>query len=128
MREENVSEYLWQDKKRNAIGLPWCFVRYKLTPSKLIIDSGLFTREEDEIWLYRITDISLRSGFFERLFGLGTIHCCSIDKTKPEFDLRRIKNARKIKEMLSEMIEKERRERHISTLETISVDNNSHTP
>lgn len=127
MRDENINEYLWQDKKRNALGLPWCFVRYKLTPTKLIIDSGFFTREEDEVWLYRITDISLRSGFLERLLGLGTIHCCSVDKTKPEFDLRRIKNARKIKEMLSEMIEKERRERHVSTLETISTDNDYHT-
>lgn len=121
MHDETTTEYIWQDKKRNAIGLPWCFVRYKLTESKLIIDSGLFTRVEDDIWLYRITDITLKSGFFERMLGLGTIHCCSVDRTKPEFDLRRIKNARRVKDMLSEMVEKERRTR-VSTLETISSD------
>jgi hypothetical protein len=55
--------YIWQDKKRNVFGLPWCFVRYKLSEAKLIIDSGLFTRVEDEVWLYRITDITLRSSF-----------------------------------------------------------------
>lgn len=114
--------YIWQDKKRNVFGLPWCFVRYKLSEAKLIIDSGLFTRVEDEVWLYRITDITLRSSFFERLLGLGTIHCCSSDKTNPEFDLTRIKNARKVKEMLSEFVEKERRDRRVSAFETLTAD------
>ncbi len=120
MQDETVSNYVWEDKKRNALGLPWCFVRYKLTESKLIIDSGLFTRTEDDIWLYRITDITLKSGLFERMLGLGTIHCCSADHTKPEFDLRRIKNARHVKEMLSEMVDKERQKR-VNTHESVTV-------
>ena len=120
MKDETVSNYVWEDKKRNAIGLPWCFVRYKLTDTKLIIDSGLFTRTEDDIWLYRITDITLKSGLFERMLGLGTIHCCSADHTKPEFELRRIKNARHVKEMLSEMVEKQRSER-VSKMESVTV-------
>ena len=120
MKDETVSNYVWEDKKRNAIGLPWCFVRYKLTDTKLIIDSGLFTRTEDDIWLYRITDITLKSGLLERMLGLGTIHCCSADHTKPEFELRRIKNARHVKEKLSEMVEKQRSER-VSTMESVTV-------
>ena len=121
MQDETVSNYVWEDKKRNALGLPWCFVRYKLTDSKLIIDSGLFTRTEDDIWLYRITDITLKSGLFERMLGLGTIHCCSADHTKPEFELRRIKNARHVKEMLSEMVDKERQKR-VNTHESVTVE------
>lgn len=116
------SSFVWQDKKRNCLGLPWCFTRYYLTDTKLIIDTGLFSREEDEIWLYRITDITLKSGFFERLLGLGTIHCCSMDQTKPEFDLRRIKNARAIKEKISDMIEAERQNRRVVTLHNIEDD------
>lgn len=126
MKTKDTTEYVWQDKKRNAIGLPWCFVRYKLSNTKLVIDSGLFTRVEDEIWLYRITDMTLKSGFLERMLGLGTIHCCSVDRTKPEFDLRRIKNARHVKEMLSDMVEQERRKRNISTFETIETDHSAH--
>ena len=120
MQDETVSNYVWEDKKRNALGLPWCFVRYKLTDTKLIIDTGLFTRTEDDIWLYRITDITLKSGLFERMLGLGTIHCCSADNTKPEFELRRIKNARHVKEMLSEMVDKERQNR-VNTHESVTV-------
>lgn len=120
MHDETVSNYIWQDQKRNAIGLPWCFTRYKLNEKKLIIDKGLFTRVEDEIWLYRITDLTLKSGLFERMLGLGTIHCCSADKTLPEFDLIRIKNARQVKDMISDMVDAARRERGVSMLEHLS--------
>lgn len=119
-------DYIWQDKKRNAIGLPWCFVRYSLSQTKLIIESGWLSKTEDEIWLYRITDITLKMNFFERLLGLGTIHCCSADTTSPEFELRRIKNARKVKTMLSDMVEQERSKRKITTFETIAMDDIQH--
>lgn len=108
---------LWHDRKRNVFGLPWSFTRYILTEQKLTIDKGLLTRVEEEIWLYRITDISMKSNLIERLFDVGTIHCCSLDKTTPEFDLVRVKGARNVKEMLSNMVETARRERRVDTLE-----------
>ena len=108
---------LWHDRKRNIFGWPWSFTRYMLTEQKLIIDKGLLTRVEEEIWLYRITDISMKSNLIERLAGVGTIHCCSLDKTTPEFDLIRVKDARNVKEMLSNMVEAARRERRVDTLE-----------
>ena len=120
MHDSDAPNYIWEDKKRNAFGLPWCFTRYKLTEKKLIIDKGLFTRIEDEIWLYRITDLTLKSGFFERMLGLGTIHCCSADKTQPEFNLMRIKNARQVKDMISDMVDEARKERGVSMLEHLS--------
>lgn len=102
MREnENM---VWQDRKRTFLGLPWSFTRYRLEPDKLIIDTGFLSRSEDEIRLYRIMDITLKRSLGERMLGLGTIHCCSGDKTSPEFDIRRIKNARKVKDLLSDMV------------------------
>ena len=68
---------VWKDRKRTVFGLPWSFTRYLLYENKLVIDVGLFSRTEDEIRLYRIMDITLKRSFRERIFGLGTIHCCS---------------------------------------------------
>ena len=120
MREnENL---VWQDRKRTFLGLPWSFTRYRLEPDKLIIDTGFLSRSEDEICLYRIMDITLKRSLGERLLGLGTIHCCSGDKTSPEFDIRRIKNARKVKDLLSDMVEEERSKRRVATRECISAD------
>lgn len=122
MAKNNTEAYKWSDRKRIIFGLPWSFTRYKLTEEKLIIDTGFFNRTEDEIRLYRILDITLKRSFGERLFGLGTIHCCSGDKTQGEFDIKRIKKPREVKEMLSDMIERERMERRVGAREFIDTD------
>lgn len=119
MAEKNV---IWSDRKRWLFGLPWSFTRYRLYEDKLVIDTGFFTRKEDEVRLYRILDISLNRTLGERLFGLGTIHCCSGDKTSPEFDIKRVKRSRELKDILSDMIEAEREKRRVGTREFIDGD------
>ena len=42
------------------------------------------------------------------MFGLGTIKCCSADKTLGDFEIKNIKKSKGVKEMLSEMVEEER--------------------
>lgn len=116
-------DYVWKDRKRTFLGLPWSFTRYRLTEEKLIIDTGFFTRKEDEIRLYRIMDIGLKRSLGERLFGLGTIHCCSGDKTSPEFDIKRIKKSRDVKELLSDLVEKRRMEQRVGVREYMTADN-----
>ena len=113
---------VWKDRKRTVFGLPWSFTRYLLYENKLVIDVGLFSRTEDEIRLYRIMDITLKRSFRERIFGLGTIHCCSGDKTSPEFDIKHIKNPKTFKNMLSDMVEKERLERRVGIREFMKDD------
>lgn len=113
---------IWSDRKRTLFGLPWSFTRYRLKEEKLIIDTGFFSRTEDEIRLYRIMDISLRRTLGERIFGLGTIHCCSGDKTSPEFEIKRIKRSSEIKEMLSDMVERERERRRVGMREHMTDD------
>ena len=105
--------FVWKDRKRTLFGLPWSFTRYRLTEDKLIIETGFLSRREEEVRLYRIMDMTLNRPIGQRIFGLGTIHCCSADKTSPEFDIKRIKNSRKIKEMLSDMVEAQRNSRRI---------------
>lgn len=54
-----MANTVWKDRKRTFLGLPWSFTRYELTEEKLIIETGLFGRKEEEIRLYRIMDITL---------------------------------------------------------------------
>ena len=120
--EIKQKEIIWKDRKRTLFGLPWSFTRYSLTEEKFIIDKGFFNRVEDEVRLYRILDITLKRSFWERIFGVGTIHCCSGDKSLGDFDIQHIKNSRDVKEMLSELVEKERMERRVGTREFIDGD------
>lgn len=108
---------IWKDRKRICFGLPWTFTKYMLTEKKLLIETGIFHRKEEEIRLYRIMDITLKRTLEERIFNLGTIHCCSADKSTPEFDIKRIKNAVNVKNHLSDLIEKERTLRRVGMRE-----------
>ena len=115
-------QYKWKDRKRIIFGLPWSFTRYRLTDDKLIISTGLFSIKEEEIRLYRIMDITLKRTIGDRLWGLGTIHVCSSDKTTPEFDIKRIRQSVDVKEMLSDMVETARRKNRVSAREFMAAD------
>ena len=108
---------VWKDRKRTLFGLPLSFTRYSLPDEKLIIDTGFFSRKEEEIRLYRIRDLTLKRPLAQRMLGLGTIHCCSADVSSPEFDILRIKNSKKVKDMLSDMVEKQREQKRVGARE-----------
>ena len=108
-----MADVVWKDRKRIIFGLPWTFTRYSLTQEKLAVDTGFISRKEDEIRLYRILDIPLS----QRIWGLGTIRLNTADKSAPEIEIKRIKRAKEVKEMLSDMVERERDEKRIAARE-----------
>ena len=108
---------LWRDRKRIIFGLPWSFTVYSLTPEKLLVETGLLNKKQEEVRLYRIMDITLRRTLGERLFALGSVHCCSADKSTPEFTIRRVKRSPEVKELLSNMVEKERESKRVISRE-----------
>ena len=105
---------VWQDRKRIIFGLPWTFTKYVLTKEKLLIQTGILNTKEEEVRLYRIMDMTLRRSLAQRLFGLGTIHCCSADKSTPEFDIKWIPDSAAVKEKLSDLVEAERMAKRVS--------------
>lgn len=112
-----MANLLWTDKKRPFLGLPWSFTRYTIAPEKLLIHTGFLHKKEEEIRLYRILDVTLRQSLGQRIFGLGTIHCCSADHSTPEFDIRSVKHSRKVRDLLSDQVEQERERKRISARE-----------
>lgn len=123
--ELKEEEPVWMDKKRYTIfALPISFTTYYLTPTKILIESGLFTTREDEIMLCRIRDISATQNIFEKLNKTGTIRICSSDVGTPELLIRHVKNHRKVKEAISQAVEKSRKENGIKTTEMLSPHHN----
>lgn len=110
-------EIVWQDRKRVWCGLPWTFTKYELSREKLIIKTGFFTQHQDEVRLYRILDLSLQRSLVQRMFGLGTIQCHSVDKTMKNFEIKNIKNSEHVKNQLSDLIEEARRTNRVSSRE-----------
>ncbi len=114
--------YVWKDRKRTIFGLPWSFTKYRLTNEKFLVTTGFLNQQEEEVRLYRITDVTLKRNIRDRIWGVGSIHCCSGDKTSPEFNISRIKRPEEVKEMLSDMVEAARKENNINILETVQND------
>lgn len=117
-----MADIIWQDRKRPFLGLPLSFTRYSCTEEKLLIDTGFLSRNEEEIRLYRIMDVTLKRSLFQRMFGVGTIHCCSADKSTPEFDIKSVKNPQQVKNMISGLVEKARDEKRIAGREYMAAD------
>ncbi len=108
---------IWQDRKRTLFGLPLSFTKYSLTEERLFIERGFLNKNEDEVRLYRIMDISLSRSLGQRIFGVGTIRCCSADKTMKDFDIISIKNPKEVKEQLSELVEAQRDAKRVTNRE-----------
>ena len=105
---------IWKNRKRPIFGLPLSFTKYTLLEEKILIDTGFFSTKQEEIKLYRIMDVTLKRTLWQKIFGVGTIHCCSADKTTPEFDIVDVKNSFKVKEMISKMSEDERNKKRVT--------------
>lgn len=116
---ENI---LWHDRKRIIFGLPWTFTSYLLSNTSLFVKSGILNVAEEEIRLYRILDITLKRSFWERLFGLGTLHLCTADKSAQEIDIKHIKAPREIRTLLSDKVEEARSERYVGVRELMGDD------
>ena len=48
-------------------------IEYIITTQRVRVISGLFSKDVQEIELFRVKDTAARQAFFQRLFGLGTI-------------------------------------------------------
>lgn len=115
-------KYIWRERKRTLFGLPLSFTVYTLRNDKLLIKTGFWATNEEEIRLYRILDFTVRKTLFGRMFGLGMIELHTADRSTPNYTMMGIKNADEVKEMISEMVEEERLRKNITSREFFSDD------
>lgn len=115
------NQLLWKDKKRPFCGLPLSFTNYSLTNTKLLCDFGILNTVQEEIWLYRIVDMTVTRSIFQRIFGVGTIHVFSGDKSTPQLSIISIKHPFEVKEALSRKVEEQRSIRRVSASEFLDT-------
>ena len=115
-RRENA---IWEDTKRNCLGLPWSFTKYSLDNERFYLETGLFNTRYDEVRLYRMTDVVLTRTLGQKMFGIGTLKIDSSDKSMGDFMIINIKDSEKVKELFSRKIEEQRRANRVYTRESL---------
>ncbi len=108
---------LWHDRKRWC-GLPLSFTRYSIIQKpgkwcKLIVDIGFFTSHVEEVNVFRIDDTNVFESFTNKIWGTGTLKVYCRDASSDHVDLVRIKNPSKVRNIINELIEEDRRSRNV---------------
>ena len=116
-----ADKLLWNDRKRH-LDLPVSFTKYSVTTSRIFRETGILNLQEEEVLLYRVRDISLTRNLVQRIFGVGTIHIYSSDKTSNHLDICNVKNPKKVKELIFEKVEEAKSNRRMRTTELLGSD------
>lgn len=105
-------DYIWQDR-RHILWFPWIFDKYGIANGKLYVEKGFLSTEESELLIYRVLDISLRRTLTNRLCGTGTIVLKTRDASDTVLELRNIKDSQRIKDFISDLVEKEKEAKRV---------------
>ena len=113
-----AEKILWSDRKRH-LGLPLSFTKYSIGDTRIFVETGLLNLKEEEVMLYRVRDLSLTRSLGQRLFGVGTIHVISSDKSESHLDIKNVKKPKEVKELISERVEASKSGRNMRATELL---------
>ena len=100
------------EKKRWLfLGLPFTFTKYVIKEDMITVDTGVFTKVENDCYMYKVQDVEHTASIWERMAGLGTIVCYTGDTTQPKLLIEHIRNSKAIKEFILKESEEARLKR-----------------
>ena len=100
------------EKKRWLfLGLPSTFTKYVIKEDMITVDTGVFTKVENDCYMYKVQDVEHTASIWERMVGLGTIVCYTGDTTHPKLLIEHIRNSKAIKEFILKESEEARLKR-----------------
>jgi len=90
-----------------GIGYTWLVKRgieYRLYQESLELESGLLSRNIENLQLFRVRDLKLRQSVLGRLCGVGDVTVTSTDQSTPHLTVRGVENPRAVYETLRELV------------------------
>lgn len=118
MKKKELVTYLWKDRRRR-MGMPLSFTRYRLSEDRIFRETGFFSLKEEEVLLYRVSDLELRRNLWQRMFNMGTVCVHSSDKTTPHLDLKNVRDPKYVKELIFRTVEAAKDARRIRAMEVL---------
>ena len=116
---DDIEPEIVEKKRWVLFGLPWTFTTYSINKDVLTVNTGLFSKQENDCYMYKIQDVKLKSTVMQRMSGLGDVICYTGDTTDRELVLQNIKNAKEVKNYILKNSEVARLKRR--TLNTLNI-------
>lgn len=74
--------------------------RYEISAERIEHSRGILDRKVDNLDMYRVIDLKLRRSLFDCIVGVGTVGLITTDKTDPEFTFEKIRNSRRLYDII----------------------------
>ena len=119
----------FKERKRILFfGLPLSFSVYTVKEDVITINKGVFNKLENDCFMYKVQDVTLKRTLIERIFGLGTVVCYTSDVTSKELVMKHIKNSSQIKQFILQNSEEQRLKRKVLNTMNIGMDDSDIEP
>jgi membrane protein YdbS with pleckstrin-like domain len=92
---------------------------YEVTTERIQITTGVFSRQREEIELYRVKDTSFAQPFWMRIFGLGNITLHTSDARTPVVVIPAISEAEAVRNQIRGRVEALRSLKGVRELDTV---------
>jgi membrane protein YdbS with pleckstrin-like domain len=71
-------------------------VRYEISPDRIEHARGIFSREIDNLDMFRVIDIKLHRSLFDCLLGIGAVELATKDESDPTFEFLKVRDPKKL--------------------------------
>jgi len=97
-------------------------IRYEITSERIKISSGIFSKKNSAMELYRVKDYTMEAPFFYRLFHLGNITILTSDRSTPQIMLPAVPNAKKLMDDIRTHVELRRDQKRVREVDFDQAD------
>jgi membrane protein YdbS with pleckstrin-like domain len=73
---------------------------YEVTVERIEWNRGILDRKVDNLDIFRVIDLKLRRSALDCILGIGTVVLTTTDKSDPEFTFERVRNSRKLYDVI----------------------------
>ncbi len=101
-------------------GWAWLYNRsrvYEITSERIRLRQGIFTRQTEELELYRVEDMTVVEPFLYRMFGVGNIVLMTNDTSHPTLTLVAVRGLSQVREDLRKAVEERREKKRVRVTE-----------
>lgn len=90
---------------------------YEITTERIKITRGVFSRQTEQVELYRLRDYTLVEPFWLRIFGLGNILLTTADDSTPSLTIEAVPEAGALRDQIRKHVEIRRDRKRVRVTE-----------